>query len=138
MTPAPGPGPRPSEPASRKTDIRNDPGPHAALGTRTATGPARVNSGAAPALPPPAPRARQPSGEARAAARRRATDVRLAGCGLMAGRDLGPRLPTCLSSLAGADFGFVRPLVSAVCGHTHRPPRGLNSIISIAIELHNR
>jgi hypothetical protein len=33
----------------------------------------------------------------------------------MAGRDLGPRLPTCLSSLwPGADFGFVRPLVSAV------------------------
>jgi len=65
------PGPR-SEPASRKTDIRNDPGPHAALGTRTATGPARVPR---PPCPPP-PRERvsrqarrePPPGDARRAA----------------------------------------------------------------------
>jgi len=66
---------------------------------------------------PAPPRPASASAVRRGASRRPATrDVRLRA---MAGRDLGPRLPTCLSSLAGADFGFVRPLVSAVCGHTH-------------------
>jgi hypothetical protein len=64
----------------------------------------RVPLGCRARPPPPRPATRV-SRQARGAAtaRRRAT----CGCGLMAGRDLGPRLPTCLSSLAGADFGFV-------------------------------